>query len=88
MGRTCLVVVAWVTMRLGTVLMFAGVGLLVLGALIRYVPGLFSWFGNLPGDVRIEGDNSSVFIPITSMVVVSVVLTIIVNVIASFLKGR
>lgn len=75
-------------MRLGTVLMFAGVGLLVLGALIRYVPGLFSWFGNLPGDVRIEGDNSSVFIPITSMVVVSVVLTIIVNVIASFLKGR
>lgn len=75
-------------MRLGTVLMFAGAGLLVLGALIRYAPGLFSWFGNLPGDVRIEGESSSVFIPITSMVVVSVALTIIVNVVASFFRGR
>jgi hypothetical protein len=75
-------------MRLGTVLMFAGAGLLILGALIRYAPGLFSWFGNLPGDIRIEGENSSVFIPITSMVVVSVVLTIVVNVVVSFLRGR
>lgn len=75
-------------MRLGTVLMFAGAGLLVLGALIRYAPGLFSWFGNLPGDVRMEGESSSVFIPITSMVVVSVALTIIVNVVASFFRGR
>lgn len=68
--------------------MYAGAGLLVVGALIRYAPGLFSWFGNLPGDIRIEGETSGVFIPITSMVVVSVVLTIVVNVVASFLRGR
>lgn len=68
--------------------MLVGAGLVVLGALIRYAPGLFSWFGTLPGDIRIEGENSSVFIPITSMIVVSVLLTIVVNVVVSFLRGR
>lgn len=68
--------------------MLAGAGLLVLGALVRYAPGLFSWFGSLPGDIRIEGDNSSLFIPITSMVVVSIVLTVVVNVVASLFRGR
>lgn len=75
-------------MRLGTLLMWLGGGVLVLGALIRFAPGLFSWFGNLPGDIRIEGENSSVYIPITSMILVSVVLTVLVNVFGSLFRGR
>lgn len=75
-------------MRLGTLLMWLGGGVLVLGALIRFAPGLFSWFGNLPGDIRIEGENSSVFVPITSMIVVSVVVTVLVNVFGSLFRGR
>ena len=68
--------------------MWLGGGVLVLGALIRFAPGLFSWFGNLPGDIRIEGENSSVFIPVTSMILVSVVLTLLVNVFGSLFRGR
>lgn len=68
--------------------MWWGGGVLVLGALIRFAPGLFSWFGNLPGDIRIEGENSSVFVPITSMIVVSVVVTVLVNVFGSLFRGR
>lgn len=75
-------------MRFGTLLMLIGAGMLVLGALVRFVPGLFSWFGNLPGDIRIEGENSSVFIPITSMIVVSVIATIVVNLVGSMLRER
>lgn len=75
-------------MRFGTILMWVGAGLLVVGALVRFVPGLFSWFGNLPGDVRIQGENSRVFIPITSMIVVSVVLTIVVNLIGLVTRDR
>ena len=66
--------------------MWLGAGALVLGALIRFFPGLFSWFGNLPGDIRIEGETSSVFIPITSMILVSVVLTIAVNLIGAIFR--
>ena len=68
--------------------MWLGGGVLVLGALIRFAPGLFSWFGNLPGDIRIDGENSTVFIPVTSMIVVSVLLTVLFNVLGSFLRGR
>lgn len=59
-------------------LMAAGV-LLLLGVALHYAPGLLNWFGKLPGDIRIESERSRTFIPITSMIVLSVVLTILVN---------
>jgi hypothetical protein len=38
--------------------------------------GALSWFGRLPGDIRISSDNTRVYIPITSMLLVSVVLNV------------
>jgi len=51
----------------------------VVGLVIQFAPGLLHWFGRLPGDIRIENEHSKVFIPITSMILISVVLTIILN---------
>lgn len=62
------------------ILIYTGITLVVLGLLWHYIPGLFSWFGNLPGDFKYQSENSSVFIPITSMIVVSIVLTILFKV--------
>lgn len=75
-------------MRIGNVLMLIGAAVLVVGALVRFAPGLFSWFGHLPGDIRIEGDDSRVFIPITSMIVVSVALTLVVNLVGWVFRDR
>jgi hypothetical protein len=75
-------------MRFGTLLMWLGALILVVGALVRFVPGLFSWFGTLPGDISLEGENSRVFIPITSMIVISVVATILFNLVGSLLRDR
>ena len=58
-------------------LVFGGLGLAGLGLLVW--SGALRWFGRLPGDIRIESENTRVFIPITSMIVVSVVLTLAVN---------
>lgn len=60
-------------------LMAAGVLLVLLGVALHYAPGLLNWFGKLPGDIRIESERSRTFIPITSMIILSVVLTILVN---------
>ena len=60
-------------------IMIAGAVLLVAGALMQFAPWAFSWFGKLPGDIRIETERGVVFIPITSMVIVSVALTLLVN---------
>jgi hypothetical protein len=68
--------------------MVVGLGLLIVGALVRFFPGAFAWFGHLPGDIRIEGENSTIFIPLTSMLLVSVALTVIVNLVGGFLRDR
>ncbi len=42
-------------------------------------PGLINWFGRLPGDIRIESGQTNIFVPITSMVLISIVLTVLIN---------
>ncbi len=66
-------------MRLSNLLILIGASILLVGVILRYFPGAFSWFGHLPGDIHFEGENAQVFIPITSMLVVSVVATLIFN---------
>lgn len=63
----------------GKLLVFIGVLLVITGLAVTYAPWLINWFGKLPGDIYIKGEKGSIFIPITSMIIVSVVLTIIVN---------
>ena len=56
-----------------------GIILVGLGLALQFAPGLLGWFGRLPGDISIERDGVRVFIPITSMIILSLALTVIVN---------
>ncbi|MBD3633962.1 MAG: DUF2905 domain-containing protein [Methylophaga sp.] len=60
-------------------LIIIGLILIALGLIWQFAPWLLNWFGKLPGDINIDKGNSRIFIPITSMAVVSLVLTIIIN---------
>lgn len=56
-------------------LLVIGVGVvLVLVGLLAWAGGL-SWFGHLPGDLRIEREGVRIYLPITSMLLISVVLS-------------
>jgi hypothetical protein len=66
-------------MTLGKLLAAIGIILVVMGLVVSYAPWLVNWFGKLPGDIRIENEQRFIFIPITSMLIVSVILTLIVN---------
>ena len=68
-------------MTTGKVLMIIGVILIVAGLVFNYVPGLINWFGKLPGDIHIKDEKRVIFFPITSMIIVSLVLTLIINLI-------
>lgn len=56
-----------------------GAILLLIGAALQVAPWLLGWFGKLPGDIRIRSESMNVFIPITSMILVSLVLTLLLN---------
>ena len=59
----------------GLFVIIAGVGVILTGALIY--SGALSWFGRLPGDIRYESDNVRVYVPIVSMLIVSLVLSLL-----------
>lgn len=63
----------------GLALVVAGIVLIVAGLLAW--SGLLSWFGRLPGDIRIEREHSRIYVPLTSMLIVSVVLSVLVAVV-------
>ena len=64
---------------MGKWLIVAGAVLIVAGIVLHFFPGVFSWFGRLPGDVRFDSGRTRVFVPITSMIIISIVLTILLN---------
>ena len=57
----------------GRALIALGVILVVVGVLFRV--GALSWLGNLPGDIRIENERTRIYVPITSMLLVSIVVS-------------
>jgi uncharacterized protein HemY len=59
----------------GLLLIIAGVCVVVAGLLIY--SGALSWFGSLPGDVRIERERLRIYIPITSMLLLSLVISLL-----------
>lgn len=62
---------------LGLLIAAVGVAAVVIGLLVA--SGGLSWFGRLPGDIRYEGERTRVFVPITSMLLVSLVLTVLLS---------
>jgi uncharacterized membrane protein len=65
--------------QIGLLIIFLGVLLILGGALVW--TGALSWFGHLPGDIRIESENVRIYIPFTSMILLSLALSLLLGVI-------
>lgn len=63
--------------QLGRILIFAGIVLLIAGLVLYFAGDKLSWLGHLPGDIRIEKENVRFYFPLTTMIIVSVVLSLI-----------
>ncbi|MFP4227595.1 MAG: DUF2905 domain-containing protein [Salinivenus sp.] len=63
---------------IGRLLLYLGGGLVVMG-LVLVVLGRVVDLGSLPGDVSYKGDNVRIYVPIGTMLVVSIVLTVLLN---------
>jgi len=70
------------TKTMGAWLVTAGVVLVLVGLLAW--SGALQWFGRLPGDIRIEREGMRVYVPILSMLLVSIVLSLILSLVRRF----
>ena len=69
---------------LGKLLIVLGVGIALAGVVLLVMPRV-PWLGRLPGDIHVSGGNVRFFAPVVSMVIISVVLTVVLNI---FLRLR
>ena len=67
-------------------IILAGVALIIIGVLVYGLGKLNFPLGRLPGDIRVEGQNGSFYFPLTSSILVSIILSLLLNIITKFLK--
>ena len=68
----------------GKFIILAGVIIVVIGIIISFFSDKLSFLGKLPGDIRIEKENFRFYFPITTMIILSILLTVIINIIKRF----
>ena len=61
------------------ILIGVGVLLVIIGVIWLLVPNAFSWIGNMPGDIKHTSGNTQVYFPVVTMIIISVVATILLN---------
>ncbi len=71
---------------LGRLLIVVGIILLVLGGLFVILPKVGVSLGRLPGDIRFDSGQTTCLIPIATSILLSVILTILLNLIGRFFR--
>ena len=67
--------------NLGKYIIWGGLFVIVAGVAIYFFHDKLHWLGRLPGDIRIERENFRFYFPIVTMILISLLLTLIVNII-------
>lgn len=67
---------------LGPTIVIAGIVIAAAGLLVW--SGALTWFGRLPGDIRIERENTRLYFPIVSMLLLSIVLSLVAALVRRF----
>ena len=68
----------------GLAIAAAGLLLFLVGLLVA--AGAFGWFGRLPGDIRVERPGFRLYLPIASMLLVSIVLSLALTLVRRLLR--
>lgn len=65
----------------GRLLLIVGGTIALAGLLLLIAAKYFPWLGNLPGDFEFEGDNFRIYFPLATMILVSLLGTILLNIV-------
>lgn len=71
---------------MGKFFIIVGFSFVLLGIFIYFLGDKLSWFGNLPLDFSYKSKSTQIYAPIGSMIVISIVLSLIMNIFSKFFK--
>jgi hypothetical protein len=69
----------------GRYIIIIGVAVVLIGVVVYFLHDKLHWIGRLPGDIRIEKENSRFYFPIVTMLLFSLILTVLFSLIKKFL---
>ena len=69
----------------GKYIIVAGAIILIAGVIIYFFHDHLRWFGNLPGDIKVKNDRVRFYFPVVTMIIISIILTIVINLLRKFL---
>ena len=72
--------------HLGKIIVGVGISLVVIGLLVWFAAEKVAWFGNLPGDIQIERPGFRIYIPIATMILLSVGLSLLMWLFGKFFR--
>ena len=64
--------------KLGKIIIYIGISLIIVGIIIQFFPKI-PLLGKLPGDIYIKRENFSFYFPLTTSIILSLVLTLVLN---------
>ena len=70
--------------QLGKIIIVVGIFLVVTGVIIYFWGNKFTWIGRLPGDIRVEKENFRFYFPITTMILISIVVSVLIRLFNKF----
>jgi hypothetical protein len=75
---------------IGRVILTIGIVVVMLGGALMLLDRIpfFSNLGNMPGDIHVEGRNFSCFAPIGTMIILSLLLTVILNIVVRLINRQ
>ena len=73
-------------MNIVKILIFSGFILIIAGIIFYFFYDKFSWFGNTFLDFKYKTKNTSIYFPLGTMIILSILLSVIINLINKFLK--
>ncbi|MEO6894166.1 MAG: DUF2905 domain-containing protein [Ginsengibacter sp.] len=64
----------------GKYILIIGIGIVFIGILVYFFHDYLRWIGRLPGDIRIEKENFRFYFPLTTMIILSILVTLIISI--------
>ena len=62
----------------GKYIIYFGIIVLVVGGLVYFFHDKLNWLGKLPGDIRVEKENFKFYFPLTTSILISIIISVIV----------
>jgi hypothetical protein len=69
----------------GKLFMLLGICIFLVGIVLWFGDKYFHWFGRLPGDIRVERENFKLYVPVTTMLIVSFLLSLLIWIVRKYM---